>query len=107
MAKTLMITSLVLFIYAVSASPQDRCGYVTKRDVAMAATAEELDLFHQSIARNQTALFLKLRQLERGWISEAGTEVCIVEEEESNKIKIRRKGATSEMWTLAEAVQRK
>jgi len=40
-------------------------------------------------------------------MSVAGVEVCIVEKMDADKIRIRPKGGTSAMWTLAEAVQKK
>ncbi len=40
-------------------------------------------------------------------MSVAEVEVCIVEKKDADKIRIRPKGGTSEMWTLAEAVQKK
>ena len=40
-------------------------------------------------------------------MSLAEVEVCIVEKKGADKIRIRPKGGTSEMWTLAEEVQKK
>jgi hypothetical protein len=80
---------------------------VKKENVPMAATAEDLDVFHRSISNNQTALFLRLRQEQRGWIAEAGAEVCMVEREGSDKIKIRSGGSDSDIWTLDKAIRKR
>lgn len=107
MTKATILAFAVLFFQAVSAYPQDDCGYVTKKDFPTAATVEDLDLFGRSISGNNAALFLKLRQEGRAKMSVAGVEVCIVEKMDADKIRIRPKGGTSAMWTLAEAVHKK
>lgn len=107
MRKARTLVFALLFFHAVPAYPQDDCGYVTKQDYPMAATVEDLDLFGRSISGNNASVFLKLSQEGRARMSAAGVEVCIVEKKDADKIRIRPKGGTSEMWTLAEAVQKK
>ena len=87
--------------------PADNTVYVTKKDYPMALTKEDLDMFHQSILNDDAAVFLKLRQAGRAWLSRAGVEVYIVENEDSGKIKIKSKNATQEIWTLQEALEKK
>ena len=107
MRKAGILIFAVVFFHAVSAYAQDDCGYVTKKDYPMAATEEDLDLFARSLSGNDAALFLKLRQEGRARMSVAGVEVCIVEKTDSNKIRIKQKDQTSEIWTLPEAVRSK
>ncbi len=97
----------MLLFHGATVYGQDDCGYVTKPGYPMAATEGDLDLFDRSISGNNTALFLNLRQKGRAHMSAAGVEVCVVERKGANKIRIRPKGETSEMWTLSEAVQKK
>jgi hypothetical protein len=73
----------------------------------MALTKEDLDIFHQSILNDDAAVFLKLRQEGRAWLSRAGVQVYIVENEDSGKVKIKPKNTTQEIWTLQEALERK
>jgi hypothetical protein len=64
-------------------------------------------MFHQSIVNDDAAVFLRLRQEGRAWLSRAGVEVYIVENEGSGKIKIRPKDSTAMIWTLREALEAK
>ena len=73
----------------------------------MASTEEDLDVFQQSLLNNDTAVFLKLRQEGRAWMSKAGVEVYVVENEGSGKIQIQPKNSTDIIWTLAGAVRKK
>jgi hypothetical protein len=47
---------------------------------------------------------LKLRQEGKAWLSRAGVQVYIVEDEDSGKVKIKPQNATQEIWTLQEAL---
>ena len=107
MRSARILAFAVLFFHAGAAYAQDDCGYVTKKDYPMATTEEDLDLFGRSISGNDAALFLKLRQEGRAKMSVAGAEGCIVEKTDSNKIRIKPKDQTSEIWTLPEAIQKK
>jgi hypothetical protein len=70
-------------------------------------TLYDLDMFQQSLLNNDTAVFLKLRQEGRAWMSKAGVEVYVVENEGSGKIQIRPKNSTEIIWTLQDAVREK
>ena len=104
MKKTMVMICTVFLLLATSAIPADNTVYVTKKDYPMALTKEDLDTFHQSITNDDTAVFLKLRQEGRAWMSRAGVQVYIVETEDSGKVKIKPKNATQEIWTLQEAL---
>jgi len=104
--KIMVMICAVFLLLANSAMPADSTVYVTKKDYPMALTKEDLDLFHQSILNDDTAVFLKLRQEGRAWMSRAGVQVYIVETEESGKVKIKTQNATQEIWTLQEALER-
>ncbi len=101
------MTCTVFLLLANSAIPGDNTVYVTKKDYPMALTKEDLDAFHQSIVNDDAAVFLKLRQEGKAWLSRAGVEVYIVETEDSGIIKIRTKNAAQEIWTLQEALEKK
>ena len=73
----------------------------------MASTEEDLDVFQQSLSNNDTAVFLRLRQEGRAWMSKAGVGVYVVENEGSGKIQIQPKNSTEIIWTLAGAVRKK
>jgi hypothetical protein len=107
MKKTMVMICTVFLLMANNAIPADNTVYVTKKDYPMALTKEDLDMFHQSILNDDAAVFLKLRQAGRAWLSRAGVEVYIVENEDSGKIKIKSKNATQEIWTLQEALEKK
>jgi hypothetical protein len=81
--------------------------YVTKQDYPMASTLADLEMFHHSIVNDDAAVFLRLRQQGRAWLSRAGVEVYVVENEGSGKIKIRLKNSTEIIWTLQDAVKEK
>jgi len=106
MNKTMVIICTVFLLLATAAIPGDNTVYVTKKDYPMALTKEDLDTFHQSIINDDAAVFLKLRQEGRAWLSRAGVQVYIVENEDSGKVKIKPKNATQEIWTLQEALER-
>ena len=97
----------VFLLLAHNAIPVDNPVYVTKKDYPMALTKEDLEMFHQSIVNDDAAVFLKLRQEGRAWLSRGGVQVYIVETQDSGKIKIRTKDATQEIWTLQEALEKK
>jgi hypothetical protein len=107
MKKIMVMTCTVFLLLANTAIPGDNTVYITKKDYPMALTKEDLDMFHQSILNDDAAVFLKLRQEGRAWLSRAGVEVYIVENEDSGKIKIKSKNATQEIWTLPEALEKK
>jgi hypothetical protein len=104
MKKTMVMICMVFLLLANSAIPADNTVYVTKKDYPMALTKEDLDTFHQSIINDDTAVFLKLRQEGKAWLSRAGVQVYIVEDEDSGKVKIKPQNATQEIWTLQEAL---
>jgi hypothetical protein len=107
MKKIMAMICTVFLLLANSAIPGDNTVYLTKKDYPMALTKEDLDMFHQSILNDDAAVFLKLRQEGRAWLSRAGVEVYLVEKEDSGIIKIKAKNATQEIWTLQEAVEKK
>jgi hypothetical protein len=107
MNKTMVMICAVFLLLANTAIPADNTVYLTKKDYPMAFTKEDLDMFHQSMLNDDAAVFLKLRQEGRAWLSRAGVEVYIVENEDSGKIKIKSKNATQEIWTLQEALEKK
>ena len=94
---------LLLTNTAISA---DNTVYLTKKDYPMALTKEDLDTFHQSILNDDAAVFLKLRQEGRAWMSRAGVQVYIVETDDSGKVRIKSQNASQEIWTLQEALER-
>lgn len=100
----MVMICMVFLLLANSAIPADNTVYVTKKDYPMALTKEDLDTFHQSIINDDTAVFLKLRQEGKAWLSRAGVQVYIVEDEDSGKVKIKPQNATQEIWTLQEAL---
>jgi hypothetical protein len=104
MKKTMVMICMVFLLLANSAIPADNTVYVTKKNYPMALTKEDLDTFHQSIINDDTAVFLKLRQEGKAWLSRAGVQVYIVEDEDSGKVKIKPQNATQEIWTLQEAL---
>jgi hypothetical protein len=107
MKKTLVMICTGFLLLANTAIPADNTAYVTKKDYPMALTKEDLDMFHQSILNDDAAMFLKLRQEGRAWMSRAGVEVYIIETEDSGKVRIKPKNATQEIWTLQEALEKK
>ena len=107
MKKTIAIICTVFLLLANAAISGDTTVYVTKKNYPMALTLEDLDAFHQSILNDDAAVFLKLRQEGRAWLSRAGVEVYIVETDDSGKIKIKPKNGTQEIWTLQEALEKK
>ncbi|MCG6919380.1 MAG: hypothetical protein LJE89_17765 [Deltaproteobacteria bacterium] len=107
MKKVMVMTCMVFMLLANSAIPANNTVYVTKKDYPMALTKEDLEMFHQSILNDDAALFLKLRQEGRAWLSRAGVQVYIVETEDSGKVKIKPQNASQEIWTLQEALEKK
>jgi hypothetical protein len=107
MKKILVMICAVFLLLANTAMAGDNTVYVTKKDYPMALTKEDLDIFHQSILNDDAALFLKLRQEGRAWLSRAGVQVYIVENDDSGKVKIKAQNATQEIWTLQEALEKK
>ena len=106
--KKIMVTICTVFLLlAHTAIPGDNTVYVTKKNYPMALTKEDLDAFHQSIVNDDAAVFLKLRQEGRAWLSRAGVEVYIVETAASGEIKIETKNTSQEIWTLPEALEKK
>jgi hypothetical protein len=106
MQKTMVIIFTVFLLLANTAMAVDNTVYVTKKDYPMALTKDDLDTFHQSILNDDAAVFLKLRQEGRAWLSQAGVQVYIVQKEDSGKVKIKAKNATQEIWTLQEALEK-
>jgi hypothetical protein len=107
MKKSVVTMSMIFLLLLASVASADDSLYVTKQNYPMASTAEDLDMFQQSLLNNDTAVFLKLRQEGRAWMSKAGVEVYVVEEEGSGKIQIRPKNSTEIIWTLVGAVRKK
>ncbi|MCG6982121.1 MAG: hypothetical protein LJE88_12000 [Deltaproteobacteria bacterium] len=107
MKKIIVIICTVFLLLASAAIPSDNTVYVTKKNYPMALTKEDFEMFHQSILNDDAAVFLKLRQEGRAWLSRAGVEVYIVETYDSGKIKIKPKDGTQEIWTLQEALEKK
>ena len=99
-----IITILFLSLWAFEGFTKDNI-YITKEGHPMAASEEDLDLFHRSIVDNKVALWFKLQQEGRGWMSKEGSEVYILEEKEPNKVKIRAKNTNTEIWTFREALE--
>ena len=97
---------MVFLLLANSAIPADNTVYITKKDYPMALTKEDLEMFHQSILNDDAAVFLKLRQEGKAWMSRAGVQVYIIETEDSGKVKIKPQNATQEIWTLQEALEK-
>ena len=107
MKKTIAIICTVFLLLANAAISGDNAVYITKKDYPMALTKEDLEMFHRSILNDDAAVFLRLRQEGRAWLSRAGVEVYIVETDDSGKIKIKPKNGTQEIWTLREALEKK
>ncbi|MEE9122441.1 MAG: hypothetical protein V3U56_14340 [Syntrophobacteria bacterium] len=107
MKKSAVSMSIIFLLLLVCVASADDTLYVTKQNYPMASTEEDLDMFHQSLLNNDTAVFLKLRQEGRAWMSKAGVEVYVVENESSGKIQIRPKNSTEIIWTLVGAVRKK
>ena len=99
-----IITILFLSLWAFEGSTEDNI-YITKKGYPMAVSEGDLDLFHQSMVENNVALWLKLRQEGRGWMSKEGIEVFILEEKEPNKVKVGSKNTDTEIWTMREALE--
>ena len=106
MKKIIVMVCSVFLLLASNAIPADDTVYVTKKDYPMALTKEDLEMFHQSIINDDAAVFLKLRQEGRAWLSRAGVEVYIIETEDSGEIKIKTKNTSQEIWTLQEALEK-
>ena len=107
MKESAVAMSMIFLLLLVGLASADDTLYVTKQNYPMASTEEDLDMFHQSLLNNNTAVFLKLRQEGRAWMSKAGVEVYVVENEGSGKIQIRPKNSTEIIWTLVGAVIKK
>lgn len=107
MKKSFVAMSMIFLLMLVGVASAGETLYVTKQNYPMASTEEDLDMFQQSLVNNDTAVFLKLRQEGRAWMSKAGVEVYVVEDEGSGKIQIRPKNSTDIIWTLAGAVRKK
>ena len=107
MKKSVVAMSMIFLLLLVCVASADDTLYVTKQNYPMASTEEDLDMFHQSILNNDTAVFLVLLQQGRAWMSKAGVEVYVVKDEGSGKIQIRPKNSTEIIWTLQEAVRKK
>jgi hypothetical protein len=107
MKKSVVTMSMIFLLVLVGLASADETLYVTKQNYPMASTEEDLDMFQQSLLNNDTAVFLQLRQEGRAWMSKAGVEVYVVEEEGSGKIQIRPKNSTEIIWTLVGAVRKK
>jgi hypothetical protein len=105
--KSVVTLSMIFLLVLVGMASADETLYVTKQNYPMASTEEDLDIFQQSLLDNDTAVFLRLRQEGRAWMSKAGVEVYVVEDGGSGKIQIRPKNSTDIIWTLAGAVRKK
>lgn len=107
MKKSVVTVSMIFLLLLVGVASADDTLYVTKQNYPMASTEEDLDMFHQSLLNNDTAVFLSMRQQGRAWMSRAGVEVYVVENVGSGKIQIRPKNSTQIIWTLQDAVKKK
>jgi outer membrane lipoprotein SlyB len=107
MKKSVVIVSMIFMLLLVGLASADDTLYVTKQNYPMASTEEDLDMFQRSLVNNDTAVFLKLRQEGRAWMSKAGVEVYVVEDKGSGRIQIQPKNSTQIIWTLAGAVRKK
>jgi hypothetical protein len=106
MKKSVVIVSMIFMLLPVGSASADHTLYVTKQNYPMVSTEEDLDTFQQSLLNNDAAVFLRMRPQGRAWMSKAGVEVYVVEDEGSGKIKIRPKNSTAIIWTLAGAVRK-
>ena len=107
MKKSVVTMSMIFLLLLVGVASADDTLYVTKQNYPMASTEEDLDMFHQSLLNNDTAVFLSMRQQGRAWMSKAGVEVYVVVNDGSGKIQIRLKNSTEIIWTLQDAVRQK
>ncbi|UCE81975.1 MAG: hypothetical protein JSV47_09540 [Deltaproteobacteria bacterium] len=107
MKKAALTITVILFLALFSAASDSDTLYVTKKDYPMALTLEDLNLYCNSIVNNNAAVYLKLRQEGRAWMSREGVEVYIIGSDGSDKIKIRPNNTNLEIWTLSEAVRKK
>jgi len=107
MKKSVVIVSMIFMFLLVGVASADDTLYVTKQNYPMASTEEDLDTFQQSLLNNDAAVFLRMRQQGRAWMSKAGVEVYVVEDEGSGKIQIQPKNSTQIIWTLQDAVRKK
>ncbi len=107
MKRAALTITVILFFAIFFAASDSGTLYVTKKDYPMALTLEDLNLFRDSILNNNAAVFLRLRQEGRAWMSREGLEVYITGTDGSDKIKIRPNNTTLEIWTLSEAVRKK
>ena len=107
MKKIMVMICTVFLLMANTAIPGDNTIYVTKKNYPMALTKEDLDAFHQSIVNDDAAVFLRLRQEGRAWLSRAGVEVYILETEDSGAVKIKTKNTSQQIWTVQEALEKK
>jgi len=98
---------VILFFLLFCGATENNTLYLTKKDYPMAHTLEDLELFNNSIINSQTAIFLKMRQAGRAWMSKGGVDVYVVETVDGNKIKIRPTNSTKVIWTVSEAVEKK
>jgi hypothetical protein len=106
MKKSFVAMSMILLLMLVGVAVADDTLYVTKQNYPMASTEKDLDIFQQSLVNNDTALFLRMRQEGRAWMSKAGVEVYVIEDEGSGKIQIQPKNSIEIIWTLAGAVRK-
>ena len=104
LVATIWLVSLCLLFCDLSA---ENNLYITKKNYPMAHNIRDLVLFNNSIVNNQTAIFLKLRQEGRAWMSKGGVEVRVVETVDENRVKIRPTNSDTLIWTLSEALRRK
>jgi hypothetical protein len=107
MRKSVIILWTFFLLLSVCAVSGDDTVYLTKDKYPTAFTREDLVAFHQSILNDNAAVFLKLKQEGRAWLSRAGVEVHIIDIDGSGKIKIQPINSTKQMWTLQEAVRQK
>ena len=75
MKKSVVAMSMIFLLLIACVASADDILYVTKQNYPMAPTEEDLDMFQQSLLNNDTAVFLRMRQEGRAWMSKAGVEV--------------------------------
>ena len=107
MKKPVTAMWIILLFVLFCGAAGDNTLYVTKKNYPMAYTLEDLELFNNSITNSQTAIFLKMRQEGRAWMSKGGIEVYVVETVDGNRVKIRPTNSATDIWTVSEAVKEK
>ena len=107
MKHSAIICVILFFLFSPCTLHGDSDIYVTNKDYPMAVSEEDLELFNYSMKENHIALWLKLQQERKGWLSKPGIEIVIIEKKEPNKVKIRAVDSNDVFWTFEEALHKK